>query len=139
MSRPKRKLDDHWVLWDDKTNTITIKPRKKGASATGWFGLGNAKIQINTANPPKKIVKKITGETSGSGFLPTQPFGLRRWFCAPEGVDIVSLELEGFNGWKATINYAEASGGDVKEVQDVKIVQNGYGIKRFGPWQRYEW
>jgi len=139
MGRSRKNFGDHWVTWDDASRTVTISPRYKNASTTDWFGLGNAKIKLNAANLPEKIVKSITGETDGAGLLPTAPFKLRRWYPAPEGLTSVSKTVTGFNGWTETITYPEASGGAVKEATDGDIIQNGYGIEAAPQKKRLGW
>ena len=136
---PRRNFGDHTVDWSPSENKIVIKPRYKNATTTEWFGLGNAKIQINVGNLPSEIVAPITGETTGEGILPTSAFGLKRWVAMPTGLHDVSKVVTGFNGWSETITYKEAGGGGVKEVSSTGIKQIGYGSSKIYDGQRVSW
>lgn len=140
MAPPQRNFGDHDVEWSDTENKVVIRPRYPNATITKHFGLGNALITLNLSNLPQKIVVPITGETTKKGIAPTSPFGLKRWFGAPSDMTEVSKTVTGFDGWTETVRFQQATGGSVKEVSSVEVVQNGFGSTEInGSAQRLNW
>jgi len=140
MPKPTRNFGNHFVRWSPEANAIEITPQYRNATTTDKFGLGNAIINLNLSDlPVDGIVVPITGETTGQGILPTSPFKLKRWYGMPENMNPVQKTLTGFNNWTMAITYPQASGGSIKEVSPVPIIQNGYGCEEIIDRNRLEW
>jgi hypothetical protein len=134
--------DGYFFTWTAENNTVTIVPANRRAKhgALPFFGLGNAKIRINTRTLPTELVEEITDDSTGQGLLPTSPFGLKRWYSMPENMGTVPLNLTGFLGWNFSIDIPQATGGSVKQVASVPIIQNGYGCEEIvGDAPRLNW
>jgi len=139
--RPKRvNYSEHEVSYDSANRRFVIKPRRVHATATPAFGLGNALIRINLAYIPEKIVKPITGETTGSGIIPPDGKKLTEWKVYPSGLSDRSTTVTGFNGDQVTITYPEAAKTEsIAAKIDSDIGASGAAVVHAQKSSRIEW
>jgi len=68
--------DGYIITWDAKNKKIRISPTVVGKKMTPRFGVGNAVIKFNLDKPPKKMLKKVTGDSDADGFIPSNPYNI---------------------------------------------------------------
>jgi len=109
MAPPGRKVTDYIVKWVNGNRQLVIRPKRYAPSDTPIFGLGNATIRLDMNNLPKKVLKKITGETTNNKLVPVLPTRLHRWTVSLSSIGAVVKDITGFNGSTAKFKYFEAA------------------------------
>lgn len=142
MPPPRRyNYKDHWVIVNDD-NTVTIKPKHVDPRHhTIRFGLGDAVFTINTANPPRKIVAPITGESHGEGLFPPDPFEFRDLNVFAKAITNISKNIEGWRGNVVEINYPCVTDGFSSRhaASDVGVNLAGPGAGDIEEYEKIEW
>jgi len=135
----RRNYGDHEIIVDPDNRTITIKPHYPTANITPKFGLGNATIRLNLDHLPEKIVRPITGESTGSGLIPPDGKKLPSWEVHVHGMKEAVKTVTGKN-MSRDIHYPEADGTESYAVnRDEAIEENGIGFYEIMPGSRIGW
>ena len=140
MPKRPRNYGDYKFKWDAAAHTITVEARYKNKNVTPPFGLGDATFTINPSTPPTTVTKKITGETTSEGFLPTSLFDKSQVETRVLGAKKTTVTLTGAKGWKHSFTFYEAVGTNLKEAgNDAPIHKHGWGSLILRTGEAIEW
>jgi len=140
MSPRPRNYGDYKFRWNHSAHTIKVTPRYSNKNVTPPFGLGKATFTINPNTPPITVTKKITGETTSKGFLPTSLFDRSQVEARAVGMREVTITLNGAKGWEHSFTFYEAIGLTLKEAgNDAPIHKHGWGSLMLRGGGAIEW
>lgn len=132
MARRRTNYEDFYIEWDPDARTMKIIPKHPNATVTPKFGLGNAVIQFNLDHPPKKIVRRITGDSDAGAITPYSIVDMRKWAVSIGDLQVVTKQLPKSNKdgettyYPITIPLGNKFHGE-ELANDVDIKKNGIG------------